>query len=183
VKEYRGSLNATGKRFALVAGRFNEAYTRLLVDGARDTLERAGARDEDLELVWVPGSFEVPAAALAAARSGRFDAVICLGVLIRGATSHYDLVASEAAAGIGRVFPATGVPAVFGIVTAENLEQAAERCGSKAGNRGRDAALAAVEMANLGASLGGWPKPADTRDNGKESAQVVLGRRATVEQG
>lgn len=149
MKETRGDLNAGGKRFALVAGRFNEIYTRELVTGAVDTLEQLGADGDDLDVFWVPGAFEVPAAALRLAKSGRYHAVLCLGVVIRGATSHFELVAGEAARGVAAVTRETGVPAVFGIVTAENLEQAAERCGSKMGNKGREAAMTAVEMANL----------------------------------
>jgi len=149
MNETKGSLKAGGKRFALVAGRFNEIYTRELVNGAADTLEQLGADRDELDLFWVPGAFEVPAAAMSLARSGRYHAVLCLGVVIRGATSHFELVSGEAARGVAAVTRETGVPAIFGIVTAETLEQAAERCGSKMGNKGREAAMAAVEMANL----------------------------------
>jgi 6,7-dimethyl-8-ribityllumazine synthase len=157
--EYKGSLDASGKRFAVVAARFNESLTSVLVDGAVDALARLGAEEDDVAVYWVPGSFEIPGTALAAARSGEYDAVITLGVLIRGATAHFDLVAAEAASGIAAVFRETGVPTVFGIVAAENLGQASERCGTKMGNRGWDAAQAAVEMVNLGEAFGGWPVP------------------------
>jgi len=153
MNEYKGSLDASGKRFAIVAARFNETFTKQLVDGAVDCLGRLGADEEAIELFWVPGSFEVPQAAMSAARSDDYDAVIALGVIIRGATAHFDLVAGEAASGISAVSRETGIPATFGIVTAETMEQAAERCGSKMGNRGWDAAQAAVEMANLGEVL------------------------------
>ena len=157
MNEYKGSLDASGKRFAIVAGRFNESFTANLVSGAVDTLARLGADEEHVDLYWVPGSFEVPHAAHAAAKSGRYDAVIALGVLIRGATPHFDMIAGETTKGISTIGRETGVPTIFGIVTADTLEQAAERCGSKMGNRGWDAAQAAVEMANLGEAFGGWP--------------------------
>lgn len=153
MNEYKGSLDASGKRFAVVAGRFNETFTRNLVNGAVDCLNRLGADEDAIDIFWVPGSFEVPHAAMSTARSGDYDAVIALGVVIRGATAHFDLVAGEAAHGIAAVSRETGIPAAFGIVTAETMEQAAERCGSKMGNRGWDAAQAAVEMANLGEAL------------------------------
>jgi 6,7-dimethyl-8-ribityllumazine synthase len=155
MNEYKGSLDASGKRFAIVAGRFNETFTQKLVDGAIDCLSRLGAGEEDVELFWVPGSFEVPQATMSAARSGRYDAVISLGTVIRGATAHFELVAGEAARGIAAVSRETGIPAVFGIVSADTMEQAAERCGGKMGNRGWDAAEAAVEMANLGEAFEG----------------------------
>ena len=154
MKEHKGSLIASGLRFAVITARFNESFTRELVTGAIEGLERLGARENDIEIFWVPGSFEVPHTARAAAESGHFDAVIGLGMLIRGATAHFDLVASEAARGLASVGQDTGVPTIFGIVTAETLEQAQERCGGKMGNRGWDAALAAVEMVNLGKAFG-----------------------------
>lgn len=149
MNEYKGSLDASAKRFAIVVGRFNETFSRNLLSGATDCLNRLGANEEDVEVFWVPGSFEVPQTAMSAAKTGRYDAVICLGVVIRGATAHFDLIAAEAAGGISAVARETGVPVSFGIVTAENMEQAAERCGAKMGNKGWDAAQAAVEMANL----------------------------------
>jgi 6,7-dimethyl-8-ribityllumazine synthase len=156
MNEYKGSLDASGKRFAVVAGRFNESFTANLVNGAVDCLGRLGADEEDVDLYWVPGSFELAHAARGAAASGRYDAVIALGVLIRGSTPHFDLVAGETVRGLGAVGRDTGIPTVFGVVTADTLEQAAERCGSKMGNRGWDAAQAAVEMVNLGEAFGGW---------------------------
>jgi 6,7-dimethyl-8-ribityllumazine synthase len=144
-----GQLDATGMRFGLVVGRFNDIVSQRLLEGAVDILVRHGARDADLVVAWVPGSFEIPIAAKELAEHGNVDAVICLGVVIRGETTHYDLVAGEAARGVGAVHAATGVPASFGVVTAENLQQALERAGGKAGNKGADAALAAVEMVSL----------------------------------
>lgn len=150
MNEYKGSLDASHKRFAIVSARFNESFTGMLVNGAVDCLSRLGATEEDVDVFWVPGSFEVPFAARQAAQTNDYDAVICLGVLIRGATAHFDLVAGEAARGIAAAGRDTGVPCIFGIVTADTLDQAAERCGTKMGNRGWEAAQNAVEMANLG---------------------------------
>ncbi len=160
MNEYKGSLDASGKRFAVIAGRFNESFTGNLVNGAVDCLGRLGADEEEVDLYWVPGSFELAHAARGAATSGRYDAVIALGVLIRGSTPHFDLVAGETIRGLSAVGRDTGVPTMFGVVTADTLEQAAERCGSKMGNRGWDAASAAVEMVNLGEAFGGWGSPA-----------------------
>ncbi len=156
MNEFKGSLDASGKQFAVVASRFNESFTANLVNGAVDCLQRLGAEEDAVDLYWVPGSFELPHACAAAARSGKYDAVIALGVLIRGGTAHFDLVAGEAVRGLGQAGRDTGVPVAFGIVTADTLEQAAERCGSKMGNRGWDAAQSAVEMANLGEAFDGW---------------------------
>ncbi len=144
-----GKLDATGMRFGIVVGRFNDVVSQRLLEGAVDSLLRHGARDADLVVAWVPGSFEIPIAARELAEHGNVDAVICLGVVIRGETSHYDLVAGEAARGVGAVHAATGVPATFGVVTAESLAQALDRAGGKAGNKGADAAMAAVEMVSL----------------------------------
>jgi 6,7-dimethyl-8-ribityllumazine synthase len=154
-----GQLDATGMRFGLVVGRFNDIVSQRLLEGAVDILVRHGARDADLVVAWVPGSFEIPIAAKELAEHGNVDAVICLGVVIRGETTHYDLVAREAARGVGAVHAATGVPASFGVVTAENLQQALERAGGKAGNKGADAAIAAVEMVSLIRALR-RPRPA-----------------------
>jgi 6,7-dimethyl-8-ribityllumazine synthase len=167
MNEYKGSLDASGKRFAIVAARFNETYVKNLVDGAVDCLGRLGADEEDVDIFWVPGSFEIPFAARAAAAGGDYDAVICLGVIIRGATAHFDLIAREAASGIAGVGRDTGIPAVFGVVTAETLEQAAERCGSKMGNKGWEAAQSAVEMVNLGQAF-----------QGREEAEALIGGEA-----
>ncbi|NNF07284.1 MAG: 6,7-dimethyl-8-ribityllumazine synthase [Candidatus Eisenbacteria bacterium] len=150
MQEFKGSLDGSNKSFAIVVARFNEAYTQILLDGAIDSLLRLGVSEEDIDVYWVPGSFEVATVALDAARTQNYDGIITLGVLIRGATAHFDLVANQATAGIARVHELTGVPIVFGIVTAENLEQAQERCGTKMGNRGWEAAQSAVELVNLG---------------------------------
>ncbi len=153
-KKIIGNLVATGKRYALVVARFNEFYTEKLRDGAADMLIRLGARPEDVDEIWVPGAFEIPLAAQRAARSGRYHAVICLGVVIRGATPHFDYVAGECAGGVAAAARESGVPVIFGVVTADTLEQATERCGTKMGNKGADAASAAVEMANLLEQIG-----------------------------
>jgi len=148
-KTYEGQLIAEGLRFGIVASRFNEFITSKLLDGAIDALRRHGAKDTDIEIAWVPGSFEIPLGAKKMAESGKYDAVICLGALIRGSTSHFDYIASEAAKGIAQVGLATGVPTIFGVITTDNIEQAIERAGTKAGNKGFAAAESAIEMANL----------------------------------
>ena len=149
MKTLTGSLDAKGLRFGLVVSRFNDLVTQRLLRGALDTLERHGADPETSEVVWVPGAVELSLVAKTLAASGRFDAVITLGCVIRGATSHYDYVCSMVASGINSASLETGVPVIFGVLTTENLEQALERAGSKAGNKGSEAAAAAVEMANL----------------------------------
>jgi 6,7-dimethyl-8-ribityllumazine synthase len=146
---YEGQLNAEGKRFALVASRYNEIVSRRLIEGARDCLERHGAAEQDVELYRVPGSFEIPVVARKVADSGRYDAVVCLGTIIRGETPHFDFVAGEAARGVGQAGMDTGVPVIFGVVTTDTVEQAVDRAGGRTGNRGAEAALAAVEMASL----------------------------------
>jgi 6,7-dimethyl-8-ribityllumazine synthase len=146
---YEGRLDAAGLRIAIVVSRFNETITRQLLEGARDCLRRHGADDRALVVAWVPGAFEIPLAAQRLARSGQFDAVICLGAVIRGATAHFEHVAGQAAAGVARVALETGIPVTFGILTTDTIEQALERSGIKAGNKGFDAAMAAMEMANL----------------------------------
>ena len=146
---YEGQLDATGKRFALVASRYNEIVSRRLISGAQDCLERHGASGEDIELYRVPGSFEIPLLARKLADSGRYEAVICLGTIIRGETPHFDFVASEAARGVGQASMDTGVPVLFGVVTTDTVEQAVDRAGGRTGNRGAEAALSAIEMANL----------------------------------
>lgn len=150
-----GHLDASGLRFAMVVSRFNEALTSRLEGGAVDCLIRHGASDDDLTVIRVPGAWEIPMAAQRAAQSGAFDAVICLGVLVRGGTAHFDLIAAETSKGIAQTALATDVPLSFGVVTAESLEQALERSGTKMGNKGWDAAIAAVEMARLYQTLGG----------------------------
>lgn len=157
-KVHRGKLNAEGFRFAIVASRWNDFLTSKLIDGAIDGLESLGAAEGSVEIFMVPGSFELPATAKRVAESGRFDAIIALGVVIRGETAHFDYVAGEAAKGIGQVSTQTGVPVMFGVVTANTVEQAINRCGVKAGNKGYEAALAAVELVNLYAELGSGEK-------------------------
>lgn len=147
VRTLEGSLDGRGLRVAVVASRFNEATTRLLVDGALDGLRRCGV--EEAHVAWVPGAFELPLVAMQLARSGRYHAVVCVGAVVRGETPHFEYVAGQSAAGIARAALESGVPVLFGVVTADDSQQAAERAGGKAGNRGRDAALAAVEMATL----------------------------------
>ncbi|CAG1066119.1 6,7-dimethyl-8-ribityllumazine synthase [uncultured bacterium] len=149
-----GNLSAKGLKVAIVVGRFNDFISERLLDGAVDTLLRSGASDGDIDVVKVPGSFEIPVAAKTLARGGNYDAILCLGCVIRGATPHFDYVAGEAAKGIARVSLDFDTPVSFGIITAENLEQAIERAGTKSGNKGRDAALTAIEMASLLKTLG-----------------------------
>ena len=149
MKTYQGQLSAKGKRFAIVVARFNSLITKQLLEGALDCLKRHGAVEKDIEVAWVPGSFEIPAMAHALAKSKQFNAVICLGALVRGATPHFDHIAAEATKGIAQVALETGVPTAYGVITADTLEQAIERAGTKAGNKGWDAALSAIEMADL----------------------------------
>jgi len=149
MKTYEGQLSAKGKRFAVVVARFNSLITKQLLEGALDCLKRHGAVEKDIEVAWVPGSFEIPAMAHALAKSKKFNAVICLGALVRGATPHFDHIAAEATKGIAQVALETGVPTAYGVITADTLEQAIERAGTKAGNKGWDAALSAIEMADL----------------------------------
>lgn len=149
VKTVEGQLIAKGKKFGIVVSRFNDFISKRLVEGAVDTLLRHGAKENEVEVVWVPGSFEIPVVANKLARSKKFDAVICLGTVIKGSTPHFEYVAGEAAKGVAKVSLDTGIPVIFGVITAENLEQAIERAGAKDGNKGRDAALSAIEMANL----------------------------------
>ena len=138
-----------GKSFGIVAARFNDFVTKSLLEGCCDTLKRHGAKENEIEISWVPGSFEIPTVALKLAKSKKFDAVICLGTIIRGDTPHFDFIASEAAKGIAHVSMETGLPVIFGIITADTMEQAMERAGTKGGNKGKDAALNAIEMVNL----------------------------------
>lgn len=148
-KVHEGLLKAEGFRFAIVAARWNDFITSKLTEGALDALGRLGASEDAIEIFKVPGSFEIPLTALKVAASGRFDAVICLGTVIRGQTSHFEHVAGEAAKGIASAAMQTGVPVLFGVVTAENLEQAIDRAGAKAGNKGFEAAMSAIELVNL----------------------------------
>lgn len=149
LKVHQGKLNASGLRFAIISSRWNELLTMRLVEGALDALARLGAEEQAVEHFRVPGSFEIPLLARKLAASGRFDAIICLGVIIRGETPHFDYVASCAANGIAQAAMETGVPVLFGIITANTVEQAMDRAGVKAGNKGVEAAMAAVELANL----------------------------------
>lgn len=149
LKTHEAHLNASGKRFALIVSRFNEFISSRLLSGAADCLVRHGASEADVEIFRVPGSFEIPLVAMEVAETGRFDAVICLGAVIRGQTSHFDFVAGQAARGIAEINLKTRVPTIFGVITTETLEQAVDRAGARTGNRGAEAALAAIEMANL----------------------------------
>ena len=146
---YEGKLSAEGMRFGIVVSRFNEFISSILLDGALDALVRHGAKEEEIEVAWVPGSFEIPSAARRMAASGRCQAVICLGAVIRGATPHFQYIAAEVAKGVAQVALAADVPVTFGVLTTDTIEQAIERAGTKAGNKGADAAMAAIEMANL----------------------------------
>ena len=153
-KEHRGSLSGGGLRFGLVASRFSRVITDQLVSGAVDCLTQHGAELDGIALLWVPGSYELPLVARVAAESGRFDAIIGLGCIIRGQTPHFEYIAKEVAAGLGRVSWETRVPAVFGVITADTMEQAIERAGIKQSGRGWEAALSALEMADLLRQLG-----------------------------
>ena len=148
-KSIKGDLIVKGKSFGIAVSRFNEFISSKLVDGAVDSLLRHGVKESEISTAWVPGSFELPVIAQKMATSGKYDAVICLGVIIRGDTPHFDFVASEAAKGVAKVAMDSDVPCIFGVVTADNLEQAIDRAGTKSGNKGRDAALAALEMCIL----------------------------------
>ncbi len=149
VKTFTGKMIARGKHFGIVVSRFNEFVTSKLLDGALDTLQRHGAMEEDIEVVWVPGSFEIPMTAQKLALSKRYDAVVCLGALIRGDTPHFNFIASEVTKGVAQISLHTGVPVLFGVITVDSLDQAIERAGTKAGNKGAHAAEAAMEMINL----------------------------------
>lgn len=144
-----GNLISQDKKFAIVAGRFNEFIVSKLIGGALDAFKRHGVEEENIDLAWVPGAFEIPLIAKKLAKSGKYSGVVCLGTVIRGATSHYDYVCGEVSKGIANVSLDTEVPVIFGIVTTENIEQAIERAGTKAGNKGFDVAMTAIEMANL----------------------------------
>jgi len=149
VKTLEGKLQAQGMRFACVVGRFNDFISGKLLEGALDTLKRHGADENDITVAWVPGAFEIPLAAAKLAKSGNYDAVLTLGAVIRGSTPHFDYVAAEVSKGVASVGLETGVPVIFGVLTTDTIEQAIERAGTKAGNKGADAAMAAMEMVNL----------------------------------
>jgi 6,7-dimethyl-8-ribityllumazine synthase len=146
---YEGLLTGRGLRFGIIVGRFNEFISGKLLDGANDALTRHEVEAGSIDVAWVPGSFEIPLVAKRMAESGRYDAVICLGAVIRGATAHFDYVAAEVSKGIASVSLDTGVPVIFGVLTTDTIEQAIERAGTKAGNKGFEAAMSAIEMANL----------------------------------
>ncbi|RKY19693.1 MAG: 6,7-dimethyl-8-ribityllumazine synthase [Planctomycetota bacterium] len=149
MRVFEGKLVGKGLRFGVVVSRFNELITRRLLEGALDVLRRHGVGDDDMDVVWTPGAFEVPLAAQKLAESGRYDAVIALAAVIRGSTPHFEYIAKEVSKGLAEVALKAGVPVAFGVVTADTLEQAVERAGTKAGNKGADAARSAIEMANL----------------------------------
>jgi 6,7-dimethyl-8-ribityllumazine synthase len=155
---FEGKLSGKGLKFGIVVGRFNEFISTRLLDGALDNLKRHDVGDDDVEVAWVPGAFELPLVAQRMAASRRYDALICLGAVIRGGTPHFDYVAAETAKGIAKVSLDTGVPVIFGVLTTDTIEQAVERAGTKAGNKGWEAATSAIEMANLLRTL---PVPPD----------------------
>ena len=149
VKVFDGQLVAEGLKIGIVVARFNEFINSKLLSGALDGLKRHGVNEEDVAIAWVPGAFEIPLVALKMAEGKKYDAVICLGTVIRGSTSHYDYVCSEVSKGVAHVGMATGIPTIFGVLTTESIEQAIERAGTKAGNKGFECAVSAIEMANL----------------------------------
>lgn len=152
-KIIEGNLVSAGLRYGIVVGRFNEFIVSKLLSGALDALKRHGAQDEEVTVAWVPGAFEIPFAAMKMAESGKYDAVITLGAVIRGSTPHFDYVCNEAAKGVAAISLKTGIPTIFGVLTTDSIEQAVERAGTKAGNKGWDAAVSAIEMANLNKQL------------------------------
>ena len=154
MKTFEGKLVSKGVKIGIVAARFNEFITAKLLSGAMDGLLRHDVKEEEVDLAWVPGAFEIPLIASKMAKSGKYDAVICLGAVIRGSTTHYDYVCNEVSKGIAHISLETGVPVMFGILTTENIEQAIERAGTKAGNKGYDCALSAIEMINLIKEIG-----------------------------
>jgi len=154
IKTYEGNLVSQEIKVGIVCARFNEFIVSKLLGGAIDGLTRHNVREEDIEVSWVPGAFEIPLIAKKMAQTGRYDAILCLGTVIRGSTSHYDIVCNEVAKGVAQISMETGIPVLFGVNTTENIEQAIERAGTKAGNKGYDAALAAIEMVNLIREIG-----------------------------
>jgi 6,7-dimethyl-8-ribityllumazine synthase len=153
-KRFEGMLLGEGLKFGLVVSRFNEFFSQKLLDGAQNALLRHGVNEDDIEVAWTPGSFEIPLIAQKLARTKKYDAVICLGAVIRGGTPHFDYIAGEVTKGIAKVNMDTGVPVIYGVITTDTLEQAIERSGTKAGNKGFEAAVSAIEMANLIKSIG-----------------------------
>jgi len=172
-----GSLSASGKRFAIVVSRFNAFITERLLRSAIDGLLRSGADKKDVELVRVPGAFEIPLAARSLAETGKYDAIICLGCLLRGDTAHYDVIVNEVARGIGQSAQETGVPHAFGVLTCENLEQAIDRAGLKMGNKGLEAALAAVEMASLKSAIGLRASGSGRQRSGSSGQSSAVGKK------
>ena len=153
-KSFEGMLLGKGLKFGIVVSRFNEFFGKKLLEGAQDALLRHGVDEGDIDVAWVPGSFEIPQIALKLAQSKRYDAVICLGAVIRGGTPHFDYIAAEVTKGIAKAGLDTGLPVIYGVITTDTLEQAIERSGTKAGNKGFEAAVSAIEMANLAKSIG-----------------------------
>ena len=153
-KHFEGTLLGKGLKFGLVVSRFNEFFSKKLLEGAQDALLRHGVNEDDIEVAWTPGSFEIPLIAQKLAQTKKYDAVICLGAVIRGDTPHFDYIAAEVTKGIAKVSLDTGVPIIYGVITTDTLEQAVERSGTKAGNKGFQAAVSAIEMANLSKSIG-----------------------------
>ena len=149
MKTFEGNLIGTGSKFGIIVGRFNEFIGGKLLEGALDALKRHGVDEEDVSVAWVPGSFEIPLIAQKMASSGKYDAVICLGAVIKGSTDHYDYVCAEVSKGIAQASLNSGIPVLFGVLTTDNIEQAIERAGTKAGNKGYDVAVSAIEMVNL----------------------------------
>ncbi len=175
LKVIEGKLNADGKRFAVVVSRFNAFITDRLLQSAFDGLVQCGAKEKDIKIVRVPGAFEIPSAARTLAETRKFNAIICIGCLLRGDTAHYDVIVNEVARGIGQSAQETGVPHAFGVLTCENLEQAIDRAGLKMGNKGFEAALAAVEMANLKADL--RPRTSDFGNNKSQKRTAAAKKR------
>ncbi len=153
-KNFEGMLLGKGLKFGLVVSRFNEFFSKKLLEGAQDALLRHGVNEEDIEIAWTPGSFEIPLIAKKLAQTKRYDAVICLAAVVRGGTPHFEYIAAEITKGIAKVGLETGLPVIYGVITADTLEQAIERSGTKAGNKGFDAAMSAIEMANLVRGIG-----------------------------
>ena len=153
-KTFEGNLLGEGLKFGLVVSRFNEFFSKKLLEGAQDALLRHGVKEADIEIAWTPGSFEIPIIAQKLAQTKKYNAIICLGAVIRGATPHFDYIAAEVTKGIAKVSLDTGVPVIYGVITTDTLEQAVERSGSKVGNKGFNAAVSAIEMANLVKSIG-----------------------------
>ena len=175
VKVLEGQLNAAGRRFGIVVSRFNAFITERLLRGTMDGLLRSGAKIRDIQIVRVPGSFEIPSAARSLAETRKYDAIICLGCLLRGDTAHYDVIVNEVARGVGQSAQETGVPHAFGVLTCETLEHAIDRAGLKMGNKGFEAALAAVEMANLKRAISSQPS---VLSQGKKQASAPRRRKA-----